>query len=81
LSKKKKEIEQPEVITTKVTRVKRVYVVSTSNGVALDLHVDLACGGSTVLTGFTSFSDKWSISVLKDDIEGYGGKEKCSKEK
>jgi hypothetical protein len=83
LGKKKKDevAEHLEVIEAKVIKVKRVYTVPTAHGITLDMHVDLDCGGSTVLTGLTNFNHKWSFQVLKHDIEGYEEKEECSKEK
>jgi hypothetical protein len=83
LGKKKIETEQPEVITTHVTKVKRVYIVPTTQGVTLDLFVELACGGSTVVSGLTTFCDSRPIQVLRSNIEGDVNEEKeeCLEEK
>jgi hypothetical protein len=66
----KKNKEQPEIITTYVSRVRRVYVVPTNQGITLDLFVELACGGTTVLSGYTSFCDTRPVQVLKSNIDG-----------
>jgi hypothetical protein len=68
LGKKKAEVAQPEVVTTYVSKVRRVYIVPTNQGVTLDMFVNLACGGSTMISGLTSFSDKRPVQILKSDI-------------
>jgi hypothetical protein len=79
------ELATPEqdVITTKVRRVNRVYLVQTSQGTVMDMYVDLETGDSTFLTGLSSFNIDYPVqirntsSISKECCEG---EETCVKD-